>query len=80
MPLPSDEFDAAGSVTIHLDFDVGRTSVRMGKYELTGGDAMAQAAVVDRVIKQILAGWPRTAYASEIRRLVRVALCEGART
>jgi hypothetical protein len=41
MPPPSDEFDPTGSVTIHLDFDVGRTSVRMGKYELTCGDAMA---------------------------------------
>jgi len=63
-----------------LDFDVGTTSVRMGRYQLTGGDAMAQAAVVDRLIKQILAGWPRTAYAGEIRRLVRVALCESAGT
>ena len=71
-----DEFDATGSVTIHLDFDVGRTSVRMGKYELTGGDAMAMASVIYKVIRQILAAWPRTAYASEIRRLVRVALCE----
>jgi hypothetical protein len=51
--------------------------VTMGKFELTGDDAMAQAAVVGRVIKQILAGWPRTAYAGEIRRLVRATLCEG---
>ena len=64
-----DEFDGTGSVTIHLDFDVGRTSVRMGKYELTGGDARAMASVIDSAIKQIISGWPRTAYAGEIRRL-----------
>jgi hypothetical protein len=77
---PLDEFDGTGSISIDLNFDVGRTSVRMAKFQLSGGDSMAQTAVIDRVIKQILAGWPRTAYAGEIRRLVRVALCESART
>jgi len=73
---PPDAFDATGSVTIRLDFDLGNTSVRVGEYELSGGDAMSQAGVIDRVIQQILAGWPRTAYAGEIRRIVRATLCE----
>jgi len=77
---PPDEFNGAGSVTIHFDFDLGRTSLRMGKYELTGGDAMAMASVIDKVIKQILAGWPRTAFAGEIRKVVRATLCESARS
>jgi len=78
--MPSEEFEASASVRIDLDLDIGRTSVRMGKYELTGGDAMAMASVIDKVIKQILAGWPRTAFAGEIRKVVRATLCESART
>ena len=77
---PPDEFDAAATVSIDLNLDIGRTSVRIGKFELSGGDSMAQAAVIQRVIQQILAGWPRTAYAGEIRRLVRATLCESARS
>ena len=53
---PPDEFDGAGSISIDLNFYVGRTSVRMAKFQLSGGDSMAQAAVIDRVIKQISAG------------------------
>lgn len=44
--------------------------MRIGEYALTGGDAVAQGAVIDRVIRQILAGWPRTAFSGEIRRVV----------
>jgi hypothetical protein len=64
VPAASGGFPHASvSISLHL----GRTSISIGTYEVTGGDAEAMAAAIDKATQLILRYWPKIVYSQQIR-------------
>jgi hypothetical protein len=57
----------------NITFKMGSIGVDVRTYRLAAceSDAMAQAAVIDSLVKTVLNDWPRIAYRSQVQQLVR---------
>ena len=64
------------SPTVSISLNLGRSSYRVGTYAVSGGDAMAQADVIDKIVREILARWPNVVYSDQIENFVTKGECQ----
>lgn len=72
MPASNESIQNA---SVSINFNVGRTSVLVRTYQLDAGDAMAQAAAIDRAAECIVRDWPNVVYRNQIEDLVKGESC-----